>query len=146
MTPEVSDTSETNVTELSAADEGLAPHIGLEYTGCTVGIDAFASPIYIDYISTATHATPSTDLCPCNHSRFQNHLRLRSKVGWFPENQVGDGPNCDLANDVRDTVRQCAAIESARRIISTGNVRIDGILGDISLNTPIVVFVTFTVP
>jgi hypothetical protein len=33
MTPEVSDISETNVIELSVADEGLAPHIGLEYTG-----------------------------------------------------------------------------------------------------------------
>ena len=45
MVPDVMDTSDTNDTELSAADPAYEPHIGRPMKGCTVGMEAFASPI-----------------------------------------------------------------------------------------------------
>ena len=43
--PDEMDTSDTKDTEFRAADAANAPHIGRPMKGCTVGMDAFASPI-----------------------------------------------------------------------------------------------------
>ena len=88
ITPEVIEISETKVTELSAADPAFAPHMGREYTGCTVGIEAFASPVYEEVSWAVSNRHGFTDLSPGDYSRFQYHLRFHSKVLRLPKDKV----------------------------------------------------------
>lgn len=45
ITPELIEIADTNEMELSEAEAGYEPHMGRDMNGCTVGIEAFASPI-----------------------------------------------------------------------------------------------------
>jgi len=82
--------------------------MGREYTGCTVGIEAFASPVYEEVSWAVSNRHGFTDLSPGDYSRFQYHLRFHSKVLRLPKDKVRECTDLHRTNDVRDSMSKGA--------------------------------------
>jgi hypothetical protein len=48
-----------------------------------------------------------TYLCPSDNPSFQHHLRFGAKVFRFPNDQIGQTPDCNLANQMRHSMTDC---------------------------------------
>lgn len=103
----------TQTTEFNPAAEGSAPHIGRPMTGWTVGMEPLASPILSSALYTQERIKEAilmrseggrcdkeieTDLCPSNHTALNHHLGPGAKRLRFPEDEICEAADGDLAD------------------------------------------------
>jgi hypothetical protein len=83
--------------------------MGRGYTGCTVGIEAFASPIYEAVSRATSNRRGFTHLGAGDNPRLQYHLRFYPKVLRLPKDEVCECTDGHGTNDVRYSMSKGAA-------------------------------------